>query len=986
MSDSDPDPRFRIPRGSSDEEIDSDLASIASDPPPHPQLPDRATVTAAATTLRAGSQSSDPLPDLRDEEKGSEADDEADDAALSAVTYAATRRRDLSNAAMRAAREVLPAGEEVENVGLGGEQERMKQKDMMAKMLHVLGSGDTKVSGLADLKKKVARLSASGKKELSVPVANHIAGRIARGVAYEEVKREVTEKWKDVVSENRKKQHLVFPLNAETRVGKTCGIVVERFKPGNEYETEIADMLREAGVGDEDGVVRAEEKELKEVKVRTEEVLQRKREMARIRSLMFHYEQRMRRIKKIKSRKYRRILKKEKEKVAEQERQLLGSDAEEEAIKAERKRVEERMTLRHKNTSKWVRRQLSRGEAKRNTNTRAAIEEQLQLHEQLKRRQEGLSDGSDESDSEGSISDSSTDERLDEELEQLRKVTAEEAAEPKKGPKRGLMSMRFMQAAQERQRKQALELLEEMNQENVNSGSGNDDDIDVKLQGRRSFTGHAPKSRERHLGDKKGVQEAAVDDPHAEVNFSLSEDEGDNHSPEDEFEKGDVKALKQQVIKDYENDEGNRLVETRGGEDLRNGKLGEILMGSSPAANTGFTTSLRGRLEVDTNDVVERGKLEKSEREEKRSRNPKKLVDDEDKKRLKGRKAIDSRKKRESLEIYTEKSVKVEMRRQAQVKEKAPKRRKVNSEYVEVKVMGTNERRMGSGENKGNESQAKQKKIETEDTENCERKGEGEADADVAVRAEWMPSENDGDAGKLNEDDVERMKFLAEAFAGAGGADEEEFERMKEAEIEKELPTAKDIGAEVLPGWGTWDGAGMKKRKKKERSESAFAKAARERLAAARAKAISKRGDRNLAHVILDEKRVKRAAELTLASVPFPFTRAEQWEMELKTPICKELVTGNGFSQKVRPRVEKKLGVVIEAIQKGAVVDKTRRRKLGKDDVMECNEERGRLNGRGRRELEDTGGGRRGRGKKGVIELRKQKASKRNAARKGLMM
>lgn len=980
MSDSDPDPRFRIPRGSSDEEIDSDLASTASDPPPDPQLPDRPTVTAAAATLRAGSLHSDPILDLRDDEKESEADDEADDTALSAVTYAATGRRELSNAAMRAAREVLPADKEMENVGLGGE--RAKQKDMVAKMLHALGSGDTNVSGLADLKKKVARLSASGKKELSVPVADHVAGRITRGMAYEEVKKEVTEKWKDVVVENRKKQHLVFPLNGENRVGKTSGIAAERFKPGNKYETEIADMLREAGVGDEHGVVKAEENELKEVRVSKEEVLQRKREMARVRSLMFHYEQRMRRIKKIKSRKYRRILKKEKEKVAEQERELLGSDAEEEAIKAERKRVEERMTLRHKNTSKWVRRQLSRGETKRNWNSRAAVEEQLQLHEQLKRRQEGLADESDESDSEGSIGDGATDERLDEELEQLRKETAEEeAAESKKGPKKGLMSMRFMQAAEERQRKQALELLEEMDEENADSSGGNDGDMDAKPQGRRSFAGHTPKVKEHRSEDKKGVQEPVVDDPHAEVDFSLSEDEGGSHTPADEFETGDLKALKQQVIKEYEDDERNGLAKTREGGDLRNGKLGEILMDAS-LANAGFTTSMKGRLEVNTSDVVERGKCENDDCKEK-SQNSEAVGENGGKRSEKCGKDKNSGKKGWSPEIDTGQNLQIEVTKQAQIEEKASKRRKARSEHVEVKIIGVNGGPLEKSDNKSKEPQAKRRKVGFNDTGSHERNGEHGGDTGMTVRAEWMPSENDGKAGKLNEDDLERMKFVAQAFAGAGGADEEEFERMKEAEIEKELPTAKEIGAEVLPGWGTWDGAGMKKRKRKERSESAFARAARERLAAARARAVSKRRDRNLAHVILDEKRAKRAAELTLASVPFPFTRAEQWEMELKTPICKELVTGNGFSQKVRPRVEKKLGAVIEPIQEGTVGDKARKRKFG-GDAKECKEER-RANGKGGRESRDIGNGRGGRGKKGVIDLRRQKASKRNAARKGLM-
>lgn len=988
MSDSDPDPRFRIPRGSSDEEIDSDLASVASDPPRDPQLPGRAAVTAAAVTLRTGLPSPDAPSDLRDEDEGAEVEEEAEDAALSAVTYAATGRRDLSNAATREAREVLPAGKEMESIGLEGTEGR--QKDMMAKMLHALGTGGAKVSGLADLKKKVARLSTSGKKELHVPVADHVAERIARNMAYEEVSREVTEKWMGVVQENRRKKHLVFPLDKGDRAGKTCANVIERFKPGNEYESEIADMLKEAGVGDENRVIKGEEIGLKEAKVTMKEILVRRKEMARIRSLMFHYEQRMRRIKKIKSRKYRRILKKEKEKVAEQERQLCDSDGEEEAIRAEKKRVEERMTLRHKNTSKWVRRQLSRGETKRNLSTKAAIEEQLQLHEQLKRRQEGLGDESDESDSEGSIGDGATDERLDKELEQLRKETAEEEeAESKKKKKKGLMSLRFMQAAEGRQRKQVQELLKEIEQGNINSEDG-ENEVDAKPQGRRSFTGRAPESKKGASKSKTRGQMAVGDDPNEEVNFSLSEDEGENRALIDECEEeeGDVKALKRQVIKDYEDDEKEGLLGMGGDEEVKNAKLGEVLMGAS-GGNGGFTTTLKGRLEVETHDTVEAGglrgsisKAEYTDNEEKKKGETVNEVEENDGGK-KSRRDGDDGGKKWSTEMVVERSVTAEVKKQAQVKERVGRRQKVESKKgVEVKVMGGQERyKRKSGEER-REAKAKKKKVEFEG-----EKGRGNDKTGVEkegmVRAEWISSKNESDTGKLDEEDVERMKLVAQAFAGAGGADEEEFAEMKAAEIDKEAPKAAEIGAEVLPGWGRWDGAGVKKRKKG--GESAFARAARERLEAARANAISKRKDRKLAHVILDEKRVKRATELTMGSVPFPFSNAEQWEMELKTPVCKELMTGNGFVETVRPKVVKRVGAVIDPIREGAVVDRKRKQRL-EGELEERGEKREKLSEVGRNEKKNAEVGGYGRGKRGVIDLRKEKARRRNSARKGLMM
>ena len=52
--------------------------------------------------------------------------------------------------------------------------------------------------------------------------------------------------------------------------------------------------------------------------------------------------------------------------------------------KAERLRAEERMTLRHKNTSKWAKRLLQRKDL--DPQSRAALEEQLRLGQQLRKK------------------------------------------------------------------------------------------------------------------------------------------------------------------------------------------------------------------------------------------------------------------------------------------------------------------------------------------------------------------------------------------------------------------------------------------------------------------------------------------------------------------------------------------------------------------------------------------------------------------------
>lgn len=71
----------------------------------------------------------------------------------------------------------------------------------------------------------------------------------------------------------------------------------------------------------------------------------------------------------------------------------------EEAERRERARIEERLTLRHKGTSKWARRAQHRGAAVMDAGTKEALKEQLRLAEELKRKVEGAR---------GSDSDAST--------------------------------------------------------------------------------------------------------------------------------------------------------------------------------------------------------------------------------------------------------------------------------------------------------------------------------------------------------------------------------------------------------------------------------------------------------------------------------------------------------------------------------------------------------------------------------------------------
>lgn len=944
------DPRFRIPRGSSDEEIDSDLASIGGDAPQirsnktkstHEMqtsddsdsydsdsddgvdqmkpAPTREVISETAAKLTGRSGGRDVEGDLPEDLSEDLSDDEdvADGAKLAAVTFAATQRRDLDRSKIRQARKVTP-GVGVESASGVPVTDGISQKEMMRRMLKSLGKGEDGARGtnLAALEKKVGRLYSDGKRALDVPLPEVVVGRLDRSVAYNNVRGEVSQRWGRTVQGNRKKRRLEFPLNSG---GRSFGRSTSDFvgKPGNEYEEEIENLLKEAGVSTGRAVVEEEDRmvdELGEATVSKEEVLKGRRELAKVRSLMFEYERKMKRIKKIKSKKYRRVLKRERERAMGDE----SDDEEERLLNAERNRAEERMRLRHKNTSKWVRRQLQRGESKRNPETKAAIEEQLRLHEELRRKQEGAG---------GSDSDSDDDkepEELEKELEEIEKEL-HQGSEAK--PKKGIMGMKFMQVAEEKKRKEALALLNEMGEENAD-----DDDEDLsKRNGRKSFSGTAKVKK-----DRANVNEVARD-----------EEDGFNDDDEDEIER-----LKKRVLEEYdEAAERGELGEEQGAgehtkelKDVLSGRLEKAL--ADVDGKAGFTTQLDGRLSADANPWLrvapENGKRDEDDAGEEKKR--------------KGTEAAangtETRKTHESTEMRSSMMSNGKGRKEHKSEQKGGAKRK--------------------SMRKNDTNNDLQPRVDSEKPEKRRVKfaadDRSEKPSSPPQRTNVVPSksaDSDSEPSSPHEEpalqgedeDLTRMQQIAQAFAGAGGAEEADFLAAKEAEVSNALPTAKQLNAEVLPGWGAWDGAGMSKHDK--RPETAFARVARERLEAARKKAVGKRADRDMKHVILDEKRLKRATELTLGSVPFPYRNREEWEREVKNPLCGEFVSGRMWAKNLEGRIDKKVGEAIQPIRGGDVV-----KMKTKDKANE---------------------GRNARGRQKILRMRKERAERRERARRGLL-
>lgn len=113
-------------------------------------------------------------------------------------------------------------------------------------------------------------------------------------------------RWDAVVQTNRLSDNLAFPLNQpNVNLGKSKEFL-KKFSPQTPLEIEIANVLKR-------GVVDEEEEQMEsEFPLSLEEMIQRRKELARLRVLQSYQQAKACRQKKIKSKKYHRILKREK--------------------------------------------------------------------------------------------------------------------------------------------------------------------------------------------------------------------------------------------------------------------------------------------------------------------------------------------------------------------------------------------------------------------------------------------------------------------------------------------------------------------------------------------------------------------------------------------------------------------------------------------------------------------------------------------------
>ncbi|KAH8094740.1 Utp14-domain-containing protein [Cristinia sonorae] len=146
----------------------------------------------------------------------------------------------------------------------------------------------------------------------------------------------------------------------------------------------------------------------------------------------------------------------------------------------------------------------------------------------------------------------------------------------------------------------------------------------------------------------------------------------------------------------------------------------------------------------------------------------------------------------------------------------------------------------------------------------------------------------------------EQRDLVARAFAGDNVV--QQFAEAKRLEMQQDAPKEVDT---TLPGWGSWGGTGTKKLAPKPHLIK--------KIAGVDPKS---RADFNKSHVIISEKRDKKAAKYLVKDLPFPYTSKAQFERSMGTPVGTEWNTRIGFQRGTLPRVVTKPGTIISPLEK----------------------------------------------------------------------
>lgn len=871
------------------------------------EVADRDQLSAGRQQLENQEEEEEGEEEEEEEEEGDEEDSERHQKMLQAVTGMSSEAVEGKKRRKKiVVSEAYPESEFNLNKKPSGTTENVSIQDLMAPLY---GS-----SGFGSLRKRMQQLEKNAM-PVEAPLPKVVKEKLERKAAYVHTKEDVT-KWQPIVKKNREAS--TIKLDRKVDAGKTgTGVIAYDFTPTTALEKEITSLLQSTSVVEaqkSDGV------ELLELnKLTVEQVRERQGRLAKMRNLMFRHELKAKHIKKIKSKTYHRLLKKERIKAGLGETPNDPEAAKEYAMKQEFKRAEERMTLKHKNTSKWAKRVLKRGLEKQDEGTRAAIAEQLHLNTLLSRKIHSVneSSSSDESSSEDDDNAEITLHSDDKPKSQIIAKAKEETLkivqdEEEEIPKSGLLSLPFMVRSLEKRKKQAhdeavatLEEYESALRSENEAGAG--DEANDAPKGRLVF-GELDRQTSKlrcHKESNTDLDDMLVDKSDG------SGSDSENDMKQDLAQKCGGTNLQEQVKA------GTRIASKEYNIDLgglhKEGSLArqEIKTAGPVFVNGSHKISHQDNsqkslpvvsgecnLKVESAEKSVASTLKKTIPSEVPNSNPWLFgesggkVSEElpsginvvpgerhKKKKRKGRR--NEKNEHDSASKMQETNMRANPTVSIAGISKADADRIINQNNREVSEPGTS-----NGKTSGHLQEGD--RIES----GCSSEDESE---------NGSPSKGMTLLGGIGS----QADLIQRAFAGDDV--EGEFNRAKAEVLDKEVPASE--GVVSLPGWGQWTHVQQRKglpswilekeeEEKKKRDE-----------------ARKKRKDAKLKFVIISEKVDKKSTKFNTPSLPFPYESKDAFERSMRMPLGPDFNTVRAHQNMIRPAVIKKAGVVIDPIK-----------------------------------------------------------------------
>ncbi|KAI8906390.1 small-subunit processome [Gorgonomyces haynaldii] len=664
-------------------------------------------------------------------------------------------------------------------------------------------------ANFGQLKKQLQVLDSEEAKRVDVPLPMRQQEKMSREVAYDESKKMIS-RWTNLVKKNREADQLAFPMNEPAPQVLSSGALVGKFAPENDFEKEINQMLIETGMTEEQ---QKEAEELELNKLSVEEVKQRRQELAKMRSLLFFQEQKQKKIAKIKSKTYRKLLKKKQQKEIDIEEmaKVNPEQAQKMREKLEFERIKERMSLKHKNKGKWAKSLLGRD--RNDEGSQKAIAEQLQKHEQLTRKIKDLD--SEESDADIEL------EPVQSAFESLDQMEDQEIST------KGIMGMKFMQKAQERQKQETRKQVERAKRELEAFERGESYESDEEqIAGRHQFV-----PTEMDLSN--------VEDVVVEKNV-------------------EVKSKRIQVMQPLFQVESFEQPE-------------HSFVGDANRFRSFHPDRPSAQKSIQESEQLSDKSAQETDRQSDKIEKP--------------------------VERQSEKPVQRQLEKQAESEtEENPW-----LDSTDVVKKSISEQKHITKQEKAS---AKFKKARKENQESDQE------DVELLVEPEkkkiWKASYDDSDEDSLPDNAMQPAEQLSSydimKMAFANDDIQAEFDQEKDDIVNEDAPKAEDV---TLPGWGDWSGPGTKKSKRKVIIPPKPGQGIES----------SKRQDAKLKHVIISEKRQKKAAKFMLPQVPFGYGSREQYERVIAAPLGKEWNAVETFASMTAPKVKTKQGSIINPLK-----------------------------------------------------------------------